>query len=118
MNAAWPRNRLFLALPPRHLKRLTPDLEHIVCEREQILMDADESLEFVFFPESGVISVVAVYEDGNTIEMATIGREGCSGVQAIFGAKLSSVRLLVQDRENVARVARVLIENGGRMFAR
>jgi hypothetical protein len=42
--------------------------------------------EHVFFPDSGVVSVVAVYADGNVIEMATIGREGCSGVQAIFGA--------------------------------
>src|SRR6202035_1645620 len=40
--------------------------------------------------------VVAVYANGSIIEMATIGREGCSGVQAIFGAKSSSVRLLVQ----------------------
>jgi CRP-like cAMP-binding protein len=43
-----------------------------------------------------VISVVAVYADGSTIEMATIGREGCSGIQAAFGVKASSVRLLVQ----------------------
>jgi hypothetical protein len=39
----------------------------------------------VFFPDSGVVSVVAVYENGNIIEMATIGREGCTGFQAILG---------------------------------
>ncbi len=59
-------------------------------------MDADSPLDHVFFPDSGVVSVVAVYEDGNIIEMATIGREGCTSVQAIFGAEISSVRLLVQ----------------------
>jgi hypothetical protein len=48
------------------------------------------------FPDSGVVSVVAVYADGRMIEMATIGREACTAVQAIFGAKTSSVRLLVQ----------------------
>jgi hypothetical protein len=42
------------------------------------------------------VSVVAVYADGSIIEMATIGREGCTAVQALFGAKRSSVRLLVQ----------------------
>ena len=92
----WPRNRLLLALPPSHLKRLMPELEHIECQRGQVLMDADSSLDHVFFPDSGVVSVVAVYEDGNIIEMATIGREGCTGVQAVLGAKSSSVRLLVQ----------------------
>ena len=55
-----PRNRLLLALPPRNLKRLMPELENIPCEREQVLMDADSSLDYVFFPNSGVISVVAV----------------------------------------------------------
>ena len=61
------------------------DLEFIRCQREQILLDADSSLDNVFFPESGVFSVVAVYADGNVIEMATIGREGCTGVQAVLG---------------------------------
>jgi CRP-like cAMP-binding protein len=91
-----PRNRLLLALSSRNLKRLMPDLEHIRCQREQVLLDADGSLDHVFFPESGVVSVVAVYADGSVIEMATIGREGCTGMQAFFGARTSSVRLLVQ----------------------
>jgi CRP-like cAMP-binding protein len=92
----WPRNRLLLALPSSNLKRLMPELKHIRCEREQVLVDADSPLDHVFFPDSGVVSVVAVYADGNTIEMATIGREGCTALQAVFGAKSSSVRLLVQ----------------------
>ena len=45
-------------------------------------MDADSSLDHVFFPDSGVVSVVAVYANGSVIEMATIGREGCTGMQA------------------------------------
>ena len=102
----WPRNRLLLALPPRHLKRLMPELEHIECQRAQVLMDADSSLDHVFFPDSGVVSVVAVYADGNIIEMATIGREGCTGVQAVFGAQSSSVRLLVQIPGSAAKMPR------------
>ena len=68
-------------------------------------MDADSSLDHVFFPDSGVVSVVAVYADG-IIEMATIGREGCTGVQAVFGAKKSSVRLLVQIPGGAAKMSR------------
>jgi CRP-like cAMP-binding protein len=103
----WPRNRLLLALPSRNLKRLMPELEQIRCKRAQVLMDADSSLDHVFFPDSGVVSVVAVYADGSVIEMATIGREGCSGVQAILGAKRSSVRLLVQIPGSAAKMSRV-----------
>jgi len=108
MNALsnWPRNRLLLALPSSNLKRLMPELERIPCQRGQVLMNADSSLDHIFFPDSGVVSVVAVYADGNIIEMATIGREGCSDVQAIFGAKTSSVQLLVQIPGSAAKISR------------
>jgi CRP-like cAMP-binding protein len=102
----WPRNRLLLALPSSNPKQLTPELEHIRCQREQVLMDVDSSLDYVFFPDSGVVSVVAVYADGSIIEMATVGREGCTGVQAIFGAKTSSARLLVQIPGDAAKMSR------------
>jgi CRP-like cAMP-binding protein len=102
----WPRNRLLLALPSRNLKRLMPQLEHIRCHHGQVLMDADSSLDHVFFPDSGVVSVVAVYADGSIIEMATIGREGCTGVQAVLGAKTSSVQLLVQIPGSAAKMSR------------
>src|ERR1700686_3270693 len=102
----WPRNRLLLALPSRNLRRLMAELEHVDCELGEILIDADSSLDHVFFPDSGVVSVVAVYADGSIIEMATIGREGCTAVQAIFGATTSSVRLLVQIPGGAAKMSR------------
>jgi len=102
----WPRNRLLLALPHRNLKQLLPDLEHIRCQRQQVLVDADSSLDNVFFPDDGVVSVMAVYSDGGTIEMATVGREGCTGVQAIFGAKNSSARFFVQIPGTAAKMSR------------
>jgi CRP-like cAMP-binding protein len=83
-----------------------PELEHILCHRAQVLMDADSALDHVFFPDSGVVSVVAVYADGNIIEMATIGREGFSDVQAVLGAKRSSVQLLVQIPGSAAKMSR------------
>ena len=106
MDENAPRNRLLLALPNRILKRLMPELEHIRCASGQVLMEADRSLDYIYFPHSGVISVVAVYANGNTIEMATIGREGCSGVQALLGATMSSVRLLVQIPGGAAKMSR------------
>ena len=106
MDENTPRNRLLLALPTRILKRLMPELEHIRCPSGQVLMEADSSLDYVYFPHVGVISVVAVYANGSTIEMATIGREGCSGVQALLGARMSSVRLLVQIPGSAAKMSR------------
>ena len=37
-------------MPSRNLKQLMPELEHIRCQRGQVLMDADSSLDHVFFP--------------------------------------------------------------------
>src|SRR5262249_46069423 len=102
----WPRNRLLLALPSSDLQQLMPELEYIRCEREQVLMDTDRPLEHVFFPDSGVVSAVAVYADGSIIEMATMGREGCTAVQAVFGAESSSVRYLVQIPGCTAKMSR------------
>jgi len=102
----WPRNRLLLALPAADLERLMPEFEQVSCQRSQVLMDADSPLDHVFFPDIGVVSVVAVYADGSIIEMATIGREGCTSIQAVFGAERSSVRLLVQIPGSATRMAR------------
>jgi CRP-like cAMP-binding protein len=107
----WPRNRLLLALPSRIRGQLLPSLEPIKCTREQVLQDADSNLDHVYFPDSGVISVVAVYPDGAIIEMATIGREGGTGFQAFFGAKTSSARLLVQLPGTAAKMPRSVFVN-------
>jgi len=95
-----------LALPTSDLEQVMPELEQIRCQREQVLMDADNLLDHVFFPDSGVVSVVAVYADGSIIEMATIGREGCTSAQAVLGAERSSVRLLVQIPGGAAKMSR------------
>jgi CRP-like cAMP-binding protein len=108
----WPRNRLLLALPARDLKQLMPRLEHVQLQREQVLVDADSALDHVYFPDSGVVSVLAVYADGSAIEMATIGREGYTGVQVGFGAKTSSARLLVQIPGSAARLPRGAFTRG------
>ena len=103
---AWLSNRLLLALPPDNLEALIPDLERQICPREAILTDADSAIEAIFFPDTGVVSAVAVYSDGRVIETATIGREGCTAVQATLGATSSSLRLWVQIPGSATRMPR------------
>ena len=90
------RNRLLLALPRPNLQLIASELQQIPCERGQVLMDIEDAIDRVIFPDSGVVSIVAVYADGNMIEMATTGREGCAPVNAILGATVCSARLIVQ----------------------
>jgi CRP-like cAMP-binding protein len=83
-----------------------PELEHIRCQTGEVLVEAEGVLDDIYFPDSGVISMVAVYADGSTIEMATIGREGCTGVQAFFGDRNSLARLFVQIPGSAAMISR------------
>jgi len=100
------QNRLLLALPGTILKRLMPDLEQVECRLKDVLIDAESSLDFIYFPDHGVISAVAVYADGSIIEMATIGREGCTCPQVVFGAKKSSARFWIQVPGSATRMPR------------
>jgi CRP-like cAMP-binding protein len=80
-----PRNRLLMALPPEDLRRLRPHLEPVALPDRRVLFEADESLMRVYLIEAGVVSLVTVFEDGTTVEMATVGREGLVGVGTLLG---------------------------------
>ena len=77
-----------------------PELEQIRCQRGQVLLDADSSLDHVFFPDSGVVSVVAVYADGSVIEMATIlVSVACNGAHSLK-QRLARWLLMMRDRSD------------------
>jgi CRP-like cAMP-binding protein len=82
-----PRNRLLAALPEEALWSLRPHLRTVHLPRGSVLCEADERLMRVYFPEAGAISLVTVFEDGTTAEMATVGREGVVGVGALLGGE-------------------------------
>jgi CRP-like cAMP-binding protein len=71
-----------------------------------VLIDADQAIDQVYFPENAVVSLNTVFADGTTVDMATIGREGCTGVQAVLGAKVSSVRFVTQSPGTAMRLSR------------
>jgi hypothetical protein len=102
----WPRNRLLLALPSSNLKQLMPELEQIHCQHEQVLMDADSSLDHVFFPDSGVVSVGRFMRTAVSLRWQRLVGRIARFIQAVFGAKISSVRLLVQIPGGAAKMSR------------
>lgn len=53
-------------------------------------------MEHVYFPQSGVVSLVALMRDGSSVEAATIGREGAVGLLTAAGARHASTRGVVQ----------------------
>jgi CRP-like cAMP-binding protein len=90
-----PRNRLLAALPHDVLSSLRPHLKPVSLPRGRVLCDAEEPLKRVYFVEAGVVSLVTVFEDGTTPEMATVGREGMVGISALLGGDHALGRYVV-----------------------
>jgi hypothetical protein len=59
-------------LPPHDFSLLAPHLRTIPLERGAMLHDVGEEIEHVYFPHSGMVSFVAVMQNGATVETATI----------------------------------------------
>ena len=102
----WSCNRLLLALPSSNLKQLTSELETVVCRSGQVLVDHDSPIEDIFFPDGGLVSVAAVYDKDKMGEVTIIGRDGCTGVEAVLGAARSRVRMQVEIPGTAVRMPR------------
>jgi CRP-like cAMP-binding protein len=90
------RNRILLALPDNEYRVIRPAIEFLNLPHHRSLYEPNRKIEFVYFPNEGVISLVIVMEDGKTVEVAVLGREGVAGVASIFGLRRSLVREVVQ----------------------
>ncbi|GEC58344.1 CRP-like cAMP-binding protein [Bradyrhizobium japonicum] len=77
-----PPNRLLQALPSTEYAQLHPLLETIDLTRETALADAGAPVQRVYFPHSGVVSMMINLSDGQSVEIATIGRDGVVGASA------------------------------------
>lgn len=78
------RNRLLSALPADVLTALEPHFEHVEIELLRVLVDANARFTHVFFPLTGVISIVSQMTDGSTVEVGTVGNEGFAGVSVVL----------------------------------
>ena len=90
-----PTNRILAALPHEVLSSLLPYLKPELLPRGRILCDVDESLRQVYFVERGLVSMVAVFRNRTTAEMATVGREGLVGIGSVLGGERAFARYVV-----------------------
>jgi CRP-like cAMP-binding protein len=90
------RNRLLAALPEQDFERLTVGLGSVHLCLGDILYHAGEEIRYVYFPEQGLISLVATMMDGATVETGIVGNEGMMGVPVLLGASSATYRAIVQ----------------------
>lgn len=79
-------NKLLTGLPGADFARLLPHLEPVELACEENLYTIGDSPEFVFFPENAVVSHLHVLSDGGTIEADMVGRDGLTGLSAVFNS--------------------------------
>jgi len=90
------QNALLTALPEKELQRLVPRLETVSMHVRDLAHEAHQPIPDIYFPLSGVISLVLVMADGLTTEIATIGNEGMIGLSVYLGTDSSPYRAFCQ----------------------
>ena len=82
-------NQLLQALPAAEFEALRPHLEFVELVRESVLVEAGAPLTHVYLPHSGVISLVVNLSEGQTVEVAMVGRDGVFGAAAALDGSVS-----------------------------
>src|ERR1700709_2395901 len=99
------RNRLLASLPPDILAALLPKLNFVELPLRQPVYNPDTAIEAVFFPESGMFSLVTTLVDGMQAEVGIIGHEGMLGVSLISGIDKPFIESIVQMPIRALRMA-------------
>lgn len=98
-------NHILQALPRGSYERLRGLLEPVPLPAKAVIYRADETIDQVFFVESGFVSMVKSMSDGRTVEIGGIGKEGLVGLSALHGMDRSIFDCIVQIPGLAFRVA-------------
>jgi len=90
------KNKILLMIPRTEYQLVHPYLEPFQFHHHAILHEPAQKLEFAYFPNKGLLSLLVATEDGKTVEVAMVGNEGVAGVASAVGLTISTLRQLVQ----------------------
>jgi CRP-like cAMP-binding protein len=77
-------NDLIKKLPGGVLRKLEPHIKKVLFASGEYLYRPDEMIDYLYFPETAVISELQILEDGRTIEVSITGHEGAIGLSSIY----------------------------------
>jgi CRP-like cAMP-binding protein len=90
------RNDILRALLNSEYKHLSPKLEQVDLKLGEIVYQADQRIEYVYFPENAVVAMIDTVEDGGTVEVGIIGHEGMVGINIFLGCLVTPDKAVVQ----------------------
>jgi CRP-like cAMP-binding protein len=79
-------NQLLNSLEPRAFERVEKMLTRVRLRPKEVVYKPNEPIAHVLFPENAVVCLMTLMSNGDTIEAATVGREGASWISASVGA--------------------------------
>lgn len=89
-------NRLLKSLPPEILNSICSSTEPVTLERGQVIVRANQSIDYLYFLCGGISSVIAVSTRGQLVEAGMVGREGFSPTSGAVGATTSIHEIIMQ----------------------
>ncbi len=98
-------NKILAALPPEEFEPLADKLKPVPLVLGEILYMPEQQIEYVYFVNSGVVSLLAALENGATVEAGVIGPEGMAGISVILGANSTANQALVQAEGQALRIS-------------
>lgn len=89
-------NKILLSISDSDYGSIRPHLEYVSLPNHLVLHEEGGKLEFAYFPNRGLISLVVVMKDGKTAEAGIVGNEGFIGTLAAVGLRRSPLQAVVQ----------------------
>lgn len=97
-------NLLLAALPPQDLEPVLPLLDPVEVAAGEVLCEAGDPIEHIYFPHNCLISLLGVAEGRMTLEVGQVGREGMLGATVALGHDTAQVRAIVQRAGSASRI--------------
>jgi len=73
-----------------------PKLKAVKLNLGETLYEPEQKIDYIYFPTAGIISLLAMFEDGATVEAGVIGNEGVLGTPIALGAEATPHQAVVQ----------------------
>jgi CRP-like cAMP-binding protein len=89
-------NRLLVSLPQEERARIEDQLEPMTLKYRQVLYGARRRIDYVYFLDDGVASLVSTMKNGDAAEVGTIGNEGIVGLPIVQGEATSPTSAYMQ----------------------
>jgi CRP-like cAMP-binding protein len=97
-------NKILLGLPAKESQMLLPKLELVRLKTHHVLHEPGDSLKSAYFCNTGLVSILSVFEDGKSVEVGLVGKEGFIGLPLVAGFRTAPTRAIAQIEASAFRV--------------